>query len=70
MSGVQLAPTRSDHEDLVKLVVLETHLGLLHQPRSSTDGSRAPGRHCGTNLGVDKFLAMMHSLRSEIDELG
>ena len=33
-----------------EMVVLETRLGLLHQPRSSADGSAATGRLQGRNL--------------------
>jgi hypothetical protein len=31
------------------MAVLETRLGLLHQPRSSADGSADAGRHIGTD---------------------
>jgi hypothetical protein len=34
------------------MVVLETRLVLLHQPRSSEDGSGDAGRHPGTNFKI------------------
>jgi len=38
------------------MVMLETRIGLLHQPRSSADGSADAGRHFRTDLPFDERI--------------